>query len=216
MTTPEEFDLTDPLQKRAGLLQASRELGKGHLVVIPTDTTPALAADAFSAAGRQRLARVKGWNDPVALQILFARADTAQALAAEVSPLMTVLTEALWPGPLSIMVPVNPSLAGGLAGYSPEVSLRVPDHEVLRELLAETGPLAVSGVAGAVAPGDAVTVHLEDTAGARSRVSTVVDIVGSDDGRPVVRVLRRGAVSKKALQEVVGSGVDVVIDSERA
>jgi hypothetical protein len=43
-----------------------------------------------------------------------------------------------------------------------------------------------------------------------------VDIAESGDGRPVVRVLRRGAVSKKALQEVVGSGVDVVIDSERA
>ena len=51
------------------------------------------------------------------------------------------LAEALWPGPLSLVLPVGERrLAVPRRGAT--LSVRVPDHDPLRELLRESGPLA--------------------------------------------------------------------------
>ena len=193
------------------LLRAARELGRGHVVVVPTDTTEAVAVDAFSAVGRSRLAALKGWDHRVALQILFSRKEALHALAAEVTPLMDTLAEALWPGPLSIMTPVNPSLAGGLAEFAPVVSLRMPDDDVLGGLLADTGPLAVSGVQGVDMDSEAISLRLVGTTGAGAKRSSVVEVDEENSDGPVIRIVRRGAVTKKTLQDTVGRGVRIEI-----
>ena len=211
MSPADVLSIDAPRGKSEALLRASRELGRGQVVVLPTDTTVAVAADAFSTVGRSRLAALKGWDQPVALQILFSRPEALHALAAEVTPLMMTLTEALWPGPLSIMTPVNPSLARGLADFAPVVSLRIPDHDVLRELLADTGPLAVSGVQGVETSSEAISLTLEATVPPGSRRSTVIELDEEHEDGPVIRILRRGAVTKKTLQDTVGRGARVEI-----
>lgn len=210
MSSPDVFAIDSPSERSEALLRASRELGRGQVVVIPTDTTAAVAVDAFSPVGRSRLSTLKGWEQPVALQILFAKPETLHALAAEVTALMTRLTDALWPGPLSIMTTVNPSLAGGLAEFAPVVSLRMPDHDALRELLTDTGPLAVSGAKGVDLSSDAVSLQLTDSRSS-SRRSTVIELDEEDPEGPVVRILRRGAVTKKTLQDTAGRDVRVEI-----
>ena len=211
MSPADVLSIDTPRGKSEALLRASRELGRGQVVVLPTDTTVAVAADAFSAVGRSRLAALKHWDQPVALQILFSRSEALHALAAEVTPLMTMLTEALWPGPLSIMTPVNPSLAGGLADFAPVVSLRIPDHDVLRELLADTGPLAVSGMQGVERSSEAISLTLEATVPPGSRRSTVIELDEENEDGPLIRIRRRGAVTKKTLQDTVGRGARVEI-----
>jgi len=211
MSPADVLSLDTPGGKSEALLRASRELGRGQVVVLPTDTAVAVAADAFSAVGRSRLAALKGWDQPVALQILFSRPEALHALAAEVTSLMTTLTDALWPGPLSIMTPVNPSLAGGLAEFAPVVSLRMPDHDALSELLADTGPLAVSGVQGVEMSSEAISLRLEATVPPGSTRSTVIELDEEREDGPLIRILRRGAVTKKTLQDAVGRGARVEI-----
>ncbi len=211
MSPAEVLSIDTPGGKSEALPRASRELGRGQVVVLPTDTAVAVAADAFSAVGRSRLAALKGWDQPVALQILFSRPEALHALAAEVTPLMTTLTEALWPGPLSIMTPVNPSLAGGLADFAPVVSLRIPDHDVLRELLADTGPLAVSGVQGVEMSSEAISLTLQGRVPPGSRRSTVIELDEEREDGPLIRILRRGAATKKTLQDAVGRAARVEI-----
>ena len=54
------------------------------------------------------------------------------------------LVEAFWPGALTLVVEHAPSLAWDLGDTRGTVAVRMPLHPVALELLARTGPLAVS------------------------------------------------------------------------
>ncbi len=81
------------------------------------------------------------------------------------------------------------------------VGVRVPDHEALLQLLAETGPLAITSANLSGAPasmdhdearavfGEAVAVYLPGRCPG-GVASTVIDLTG-----PVPRVLREGPVT---------------------
>ena len=54
------------------------------------------------------------------------------------------LTEAFWPGPLTLVCEQQPSLTWDLGETRGTVAVRMPDHEIALALLERTGPLAVS------------------------------------------------------------------------
>jgi L-threonylcarbamoyladenylate synthase len=54
------YDCTDSDGLLTGMRLARAALGRGELVVVPTDTVYGLAADAFSATAVQRLLDAKG------------------------------------------------------------------------------------------------------------------------------------------------------------
>jgi L-threonylcarbamoyladenylate synthase len=57
------------------------------------------------------------------------------------------LTEAFWPGPLTVIVPRAAGMAAAAAGGQDSVGLRCPSHPVARALLARAAALGVPGVA---------------------------------------------------------------------
>ncbi|AVG24377.1 tRNA A37 threonylcarbamoyladenosine synthetase subunit TsaC [Pontimonas salivibrio] len=138
------FSLGDPDSLRAGLRAARIALGKKQLVVIPTDTHYAIAADAFSPAGVAALARFKGWSEQPAPQVLLPNAEALHALGAEVPEAITRLTEQFWPGPLTVVVQAGSSVRWNLGDAVDRVGLSLIAHEVTRELLLDTGPLMIS------------------------------------------------------------------------
>ena len=83
------------------------------------------------------------------------------------------LIEAFWPGGLTLVVEQAPSLAWDLGDARGTVAIRMPQHPVALELLAQTGPMAVSSanISGQPAAltmaeardqlGDAVEVYLD-------------------------------------------------------
>ena len=96
------------------------------------------------------------------------------------------------------------------------VALRMPSHPIALELLAETGPLAVSsanttGVPAATTAaaaeemlGDAVAVYLE--AGAGGEVgSTIVDATGLESPAGKLRILRSGVIPDEEIVRIVGA-----------
>src|SRR5699024_12844370 len=90
------------------------------------------------------------------------------ALATDVPDYVEDLTDAFWPGPLTLILRAQPSLTWDLGETRGTVALRMPDHEIALELLRRTGPLAVSsanrhGKAAAHTVLDAAT-QLGDTA----------------------------------------------------
>lgn len=54
------YDCSAPTELLTGMRLARAALGKGELVVLPTDTVYGLAADAFDPAAVQRLLDAKG------------------------------------------------------------------------------------------------------------------------------------------------------------
>lgn len=211
------YDCRDEAQLLTGMRQARQAIGRGELVVIPTDTVYGLAADAFSASAVQRLLDAKGRTRQMPPPVLVAGIATLRALVAEVPEPVERLVEAFWPGGLTIVLPSQPSLSWDLGETRGTVAVRMPAHRIALELLEETGPLAVSsanrtGSAAAITVedaeemlGESVAVYLGDGMSTDGIASTIIDATSLVGGaEPIVRVLREGAVSRSRLREVLG------------
>lgn len=214
------FDCRDEAQLLAGMRHARQAIARGELVVLPTDTVYGVAADAFSPAAVQRLLDAKGRGRDMPPPVLVAGQDTLAALVEEIPEPVQRLVDTFWPGGLTIVLPAQPSLSWDLGETKGTVAVRMPDRRIALELLAETGPLAVSSAnltgrdAAIIAAdaeamlGDSVAVYLEEGHSESGVPSTIVDatsLVGpGGDEKPAVRILREGAVSREQLEEVLG------------
>jgi L-threonylcarbamoyladenylate synthase len=217
------YDCSVDTELLTGMRLARGAIARGELVVVPTDTVYGLAADAFSPAAVKRLLATKGRGRQLPPPVLIPNCATLDALAASVPPVVKALVKVFWPGGLTIVLPAARSLAWDLGETHGTVALRMPANTVACELLAETGPLAVSSAnkTGLTAArtaveaqsmlGDAVAVYLDDGEvgsvfgnGVGERSSTIVDATALAEGRGLLRVLRRGVVSYEQLIDVVG------------
>ncbi len=206
----------------AGMRFARGAIGRGELIVMPTDTVYGVAADAFAPAAVQRLLDAKGRGRSSPPPVLIPGIPTLDALADTVPPEVRALVAEFWPGGLTVIVHARPTLQWDLGETRGTVALRMPSHPIARELLSETGPLAVSSAnltgqpAAATASearemlGESVAVYLE--AGpvgddyddeAPDRGSTIVDATALPSGK--LRIVRQGVVSRAEIERVVGA-----------
>jgi tRNA threonylcarbamoyl adenosine modification protein (Sua5/YciO/YrdC/YwlC family) len=212
----EVFDCSDSSQLLAGMRTARRAVGRGELVVMPTDTVYGVAADAFTPEAVQRLLDAKGRGRQSPPPVLIPNTNTLAALAAEVTTPLSRLAEAFWPGALTIITRANPSLSWDLGDTGGTVALRIPNHPLALELLEETGPLAVSSANKTGEPaartaaaaqemlGDSIAVYLEaGEAEGDGVASTIIDATGLSEDGGELRVLREGGVSREAIAELL-------------
>jgi L-threonylcarbamoyladenylate synthase len=204
------FDCADPLVRDSAIAAAARAVSSGQLVVIPTDTVYGVGADAFDGAAVAALLAAKGRGRDMPLPVLVGSWDTIDGLVAVVSKTARDLVEAFWPGGLTLVVAQAPSLAWDLGDARGTVAIRMPQHPVALELLARTGPMAVSSanISGRPAAltqaqareqlAETVEVYLDGGPALVGVASTIVDVTAE-----VPRILRAGAIGVEALQEVV-------------
>jgi tRNA threonylcarbamoyl adenosine modification protein (Sua5/YciO/YrdC/YwlC family) len=210
------YDCLDTAEALTGLRLARQALGRGDLIVLPTDTVYGVAADAFNPAAVQKLLDAKGRGRTSPPPVLVPSIETLDALTEHVTPEIRSLAEAFWPGGLTIVVPARTTLAWDLGDTNGTAALRMPDQAITLELLRESGPLAVSsanltGNPAALtateardALGDRIAVYLDSGESSGSRVgSTIVDTTPTVTGKPM-RVLRDGTVSRDAIRAIVG------------
>lgn len=189
---------------------AAAAIQRGELVVLPTDTIYGVGADAFSPAAVAALLAVKRRGRNMPPPVLVGSWQTLDGLAAEVSGVMRALTRAFWPGPLTLVVHQAPTLAWDIGDTAGTVALRMPLHPVALDLLARTGPLAVSSANRSGSPpaltaeqareqlGTAVSVYLDAGPCASAVPSSIVDLTLSPP-----RLLRAGPVTVQDLREIV-------------
>lgn len=204
------YDCSDPEARAAGLDAAAAAIGRGDLVLLPTDTVYGVAADAFSPAAVRRLLEAKNRGRAMPVPVLVGEASTLAGLVLKTPAVATRLAQEFWPGGLTLVVEHAPSLAWDLGDAEGTVAVRLPDDELTRDLLRRTGPLAVSSAnrSGRPAATDAqqavqqlglhAAVVLDGGPRTSSGASTIVDCTGA-----VPRVLRVGAVPVERLREVV-------------
>jgi L-threonylcarbamoyladenylate synthase len=113
-----------------GAIQRAADcIRQGLIVAYPTDTVYGLAVDPRNAAAVQRLYALKGRPETSALTLIAA--DLAQArLAAQLTPPAEALAREWWPGPLTIVVYADASLAPAALAGGRTVGIRVPRHAV--------------------------------------------------------------------------------------
>ena len=216
------YDCSVETDLLTGMRLAQAAVGRGDLVVLPTDTVYGVGADAFSPTAVAKLLAAKGRGRDAPPPVLIPGVPPLEALAEQVPDEVHALVEAFWPGGLTVLLPARESLAWDLGETRGTVALRMPSNRVALELLAETGPLAVSSANLTGQPaamtaaeaeamlGDSVAVYLEDgRAGAAypgaesSTGSTIVDATALVAGGKL-SIVRHGVISDEAIREIVG------------
>jgi L-threonylcarbamoyladenylate synthase len=191
---------------------AARVLADGGLVAFPTETVYGLGADATNPAAIARLYQAKGrpsFNPLIAHVGDFAAARQIAAFDAAA----TVLAEAFWPGPLTLVLPKSrdcPVAELATAGLE-TIAIRIPAHPVAREILHAFGrPVAApsANLSGHVSPTTAAHVQ-SDLAG---RIDLIIDdgpvaigvestIVGCFE---TPMLLRPGGLPREDIERVLG------------
>ncbi len=205
------FDCQDEQARAAGVAAAAAAIRRGDLVVLPTDTVYGLGADAFSPDAVRQLLTLKGRGRDLPVPVLIGSWRTVNGLVDVLPPAANDLIAAFWPGALTLVLTAGTGLTWDLGDTKGTVAVRMPLHPVALELLAETGPMAVSsanrtGTAPATSAaaaqedlGDGVAVYLEGGVAPDSAPSSIVDLT---DVAP--RLLRDGAISRADLEDVLG------------
>jgi L-threonylcarbamoyladenylate synthase len=204
------IECADGRDRDRAITAAKAGVRRGDLVVIPTETVYALATDAFSERGIRAMRLAKGYDDTVPLPVMVGARSTVPGIATGVTDSARALMDAFWPGPLTVMLTPQPTLAWALP---PDlaISVRMPLHPVALALLAATGPLVVTtaNVPGIPAPtvvddalsqlGRQVAIALDagDLTDEDSLPSTVVDATGQ-----VPVVVRVGALPVSELERI--------------
>jgi len=183
----------------ADLDAAGTAIKRGGVVAIPTDTVYGLVCDPRNADAVDRIYAIK--RRPAGLELTLlagSLADVEEAVALPAAARR--LADRFWPGPLSIIAPVRRrDLAIPRSGTT--LSCRVPDHDLARRLLRQTGPLASTSAnrhgeppastASAVRASIGAELDLILDGGAAGGVaSTIIDC-----GRTPPRVVREGPIS---------------------
>jgi L-threonylcarbamoyladenylate synthase len=197
-------------ERESAVEAAAAAIQRGSLVVLPTDTVYGVGADAFDHAAVQALLDAKGRGREMPPPVLVSAATTLAALASNIQSYVDALTEAFWPGPLTLVCEQQPSLTWDLGDTRGTVAVRMPDHEIALALLERTGPLAVSSANLSGLPaateaaaaegmlGESVEVVLDGGPSPKGESSTILDVRLSQP-----RLLRLGAVSVAALNDVL-------------
>jgi L-threonylcarbamoyladenylate synthase len=202
---------------RTHVLQAVDVLQRGGLVAFPTETVYGLGADASNPDAVGRIFTVKGRPARHPLIVHLADADDLPHWAGTVPATAHRLADALWPGPLTVVVPRSDLVPDVVTGGLDTVGLRVPAQPVALDLLQAFGGGVAAPSAnrfGRVSPTSAAHVVadlgadvdfvLDGGPCAVGLESTIVDCSGTE---PLV--LRLGGVTLQQLHDVLGAPVAV-------
>ncbi|MFD0120653.1 L-threonylcarbamoyladenylate synthase [Streptomyces virginiae] len=204
------YDCSTASGRGDGLREAASAVRRGELVVLPTDTVYGIGADAFDRDAVEGLLNAKGRDRAMPSPVLVASPDALHDLVTDLPQEGWALVEAFWPGGLTLVARHQPSLTWDLGETHGTVAVRMPSHPVALELLAATGPMAVSSanLTGHPSPqdcdaahgmlGDSVAVYLDGGRTEAAVASSIVDLTG-----PVPVLKRAGAISAEILRKVV-------------
>jgi L-threonylcarbamoyladenylate synthase len=220
------FDCTagDPSRNAEATEAARQAVEVGECIVLPTDTVYGIGVDAFSAKAVQRLLDAKQRGRDMPPPVLIGESTLIRALAVDVPDAAKDLVDKHWPGALTVICRIQPSLRMDLGDTEGTIALRVPDHELAREILRRTGPMAVSSanISGRPAAltcgeaieqlGDSVAIYLDGgpVPGVAGAPSTIVDFTQHEEGQ----VLRRGAISVETLRDTAPGLLDLIDEAE--
>ena len=195
---------------------AASKLAEGGLVAFATETVYGLGADARNDTAVARIFAAKGRPQFNPLIVHANDVGLARTLG-NFNSVAQKLAEALWPGPLTIVVPrrADSNLSLLVSAGLDSVAIRVPAHRMAQDLLnAFGGPVAApsANISGSISPtsaghviaslGEKVDVVLD---GGQCPVGVESTIVSCLSETPVI--LRHGGVTRQQIEEIIGAPV---------
>ena len=182
----------------------------GELIVFPTDTVYGIGTRPDDPAATAKVFEAKRRPRDLELPVLVATVKAARAVAV-FDERAERLAAALWPGPLTLVLPRGANAAAwDLGGDPTTVGIRAPHHPLSLALLAATGPLAVTSANLSGRPpaetcgelqalfGDAVTVYVCQERPLDGVASTVIDLAHGP-----ATIIREGSLPRDAIVELL-------------
>jgi len=190
-------------------IQAAAVIQAGGIVAFPTDTVYGIGVSAFNRKAIEKIYNVKGRSHLKAIPILVGDVEDLAQITLPIPLYIQQIIDNFWPGALTLVLPLLPELPGNLSPR-PTVGLRLPDHDQVRRLLREIGPLAatsanLSGEPSALTANEVlqqldgrIDLILDGGPVPGGQASTVLDCNGEK-----LKVLREGPISLAAIHQVI-------------
>ena len=204
---------SDP--KTAGI--AADIIKNGGLVAIPTETVYGLGANGLDENAVAKIFEAKGRPQDNPLILHVADAGDIEKLCHSIPGSAYKLAEAVWPGPLTMVLPARDIVPKRTTGGLSTVAGRCPDCAVTREIIRASGvPIAAPSANISGKPSTTTAEHvLHDhngkipaiVDGGACRVGVESTIVDLTDETP--RLLRPGGITPQAMADILG---DILID----
>ena len=210
-------------------IHAALERFRAHEpVVIPTETVYGLAAPTHDEAGLSEVYTLKGrpTNNPLIAHV--TDSIMAQSIVANWDDQAQALADALWPGPMTLILPKHPTVPEVATAGLQTIALRAPSHPIAQTLINAVGaPLSAPSAnrSGNVSPTSVQHVldDYEAHPGATQLLvldggpcdlgmeSTVLSLV---DSKP--KLLRPGIVSRASIESIIGPVDDDIKTTQNA
>lgn len=186
-----------------------RVIQHGGIVAVPTETYYGLGVNPANERAVDRLLHVKGRSDGKPILVLIGDRTQLSSIVQSVSPIATVLMDAFWPGPLTILFVAHPSLPQNLTAGTGTVGVRFSSCGPLVEILRNIGPLTGTSANRTGYPPAQTASQVQEALG--SDIDLIVDAGVTPGGPPStvvdardsVRLIREGAVTRQMLQNVL-------------
>ncbi|MGE5086282.1 MAG: L-threonylcarbamoyladenylate synthase [Bacillota bacterium] len=197
------------------LTKAKHILEEGGVIGLPTETVYGLAAriDMPPAIEKIFTTKERPFFDPLIVHV--SSIEMAKKVTAYWGPASQALAEVFWPGPLTLILPKDPSVNGMITSGLESVGIRMPNHPLALELIQEVGvPLAAPSANkfGRTSPTSASHVRVEfkkedvfvvDGGECQIGIESTVLLVRHRPDKVELSILRRGHILKSDLERVL-------------
>ncbi|WP_425440939.1 L-threonylcarbamoyladenylate synthase [Sediminibacillus albus] len=193
--------------------EAAELLTDRQVVAFPTETVYGLGADATSYEAVEKIFQAKGRPSDNPLIVHFADKSQMNDYVKLIPEIAEQLLAAFTPGPLTIILKSNGTIAENVTAGLSSIAVRIPDHPVASALLQACRlPLAAPSANKSGRPSPTTANHVYDDLNGRIAglldggttgvgvESTVVDCTSN-----VPIILRPGGVTREQLEEVLGT-----------
>ena len=191
---------------------AGEIIRQGGLVAFPTETVYGLGADACNADASRKIYEAKGRPSDNPLIVHIARFFDLEKIVKSVPPKAKLLSDAFWPGPLTIIVEKNDRIPYETTGGMDTVAVRMPDHPAALALIREGGGyIAAPSANTSGRPSPTLAEHVAEDLGGKIPMildggpvgigieSTIVDLT-----EEIPMILRPGYITRDMLEKVIG------------
>lgn len=183
----------------------------GNIVIYPTETVYGVGCAPTIPEAAKRICYLKGRADK---HLPLACSDIEEARRiVEFNPAAERLAERFWPGPLMLILQAKVDYSIWVTHGASTLGVRVPDHEVSRELARHSGGVIVSTSANksgepptitaseaAEAIGHGVDIILDGGRSPGGVASTIIDLSATSPW-----ILRKGPITVDQIKEVLTS-----------
>jgi len=197
-----------------------RVLEEQGLIALPTESFYGLAVAPFDEQALARLWQVKGRAEGKPILVLIGEGAQLGPFVRSIPPAATVLMNAFWPGPLTVVFPAAVRLSDAVTAGTGSVGIRFSAWQPLVDLLRRVGPVTGTSANREGMPPPTTAEEVQHSLG--DMLDLIIDAGPTTGGRPStvidargpIRIIRDGAIKRGTIvAQLAAHGLHLDADS---